>query len=80
MIDFDEAAALLKCEPAKLEALLRSGELPGAKFGRSWVIPREAFMQRLNELALQQAAERRAPKSSVQCVAGRRNARPDLSA
>ena len=48
----DEVAALLDCEPKTVEMKVRAGELPGVKFGRSWVFPRDALMQRLNDMAL----------------------------
>lgn len=55
----DQAAELLQCDRDTAAARLASGELPGLKFGRSWVIPADAFMRRINELAIIQAEERR---------------------
>jgi len=78
MLELTEAADLIKCEIARLEELLRSGELPGVKFGRSWVVPKEAFIARVNEIALAQSAERRAPKQPVPTT-GRRRPRPILN-
>ncbi|MDO8770465.1 MAG: helix-turn-helix domain-containing protein [Burkholderiaceae bacterium] len=67
MIDFDspvysveDVAKILCCEPATVTAHLSTGYLPGLKFGRSWVIPVEAFVQRINELAISLVSERRA--------------------
>jgi len=48
----DEVAALLDCEPTTIEEKARRRELPGLKIGRSWIFPKEALMQRLNEIAL----------------------------
>lgn len=55
MSDFlklEEIAEMLQCEPETVLECARSGKLPAVKFGRSWVFPREAFFQRINELAL----------------------------
>ncbi|MNL84786.1 Helix-turn-helix domain protein [compost metagenome] len=45
-------ADLLDCEPSTVEEKARNHELPGVKIGRSWLFPRQALMQRLNEMAL----------------------------
>lgn len=49
-----EVAALLRCEPETIEERTRRRELPGLRFGRSWMYPREALIQVLNKLAMQQ--------------------------
>ena len=46
-----------------------AGDLPGVKIGRSWVFPEAALLQRLNDMALEGAAVRRAP-STIAAVAG----------
>jgi excisionase family DNA binding protein len=51
-----EVATILDCTQASVEAHLRSGRLPGLKFGRSWVVPIEAFNTAINALALDEAA------------------------
>lgn len=57
-----EAAAALGCAETTVRELARKGELPALQFGNGgWVFPVEALSQRLNELAIQQAAERRKP-------------------
>ena len=48
----EQVAELLQCDVLTLEDKARNGELPGLKVGRSWVFPREALLQRLNEMAL----------------------------
>ena len=53
----DEVADLLECEPKTIEEKLRRGELPGVKFGRSWMLPRQALMETLNDLARKNLAE-----------------------
>lgn len=60
----DEVAEILGCTPAVAVEQIRRGDLPGLKFGRSWLIPAQAFHQRLNELALEVASERRAARQS----------------
>ena len=76
----DEVAKLLDCEPTTVQARALSGELPGLKFGRGWVFPREALMARLNTMAQEQAAERRgqraAPLAAVAIPAPRNRRRP----
>jgi len=49
-----EVAELLDCELSTVEEKARSRELPGVKIGRSWIFPRQALLQRLNEIALAQ--------------------------
>lgn len=55
----EEAAAILECTPLSVESNLRSGRLPGVKFGRSWVLPVEAFVQQINNLAIAEATAKR---------------------
>lgn len=55
----DEAAAILGCAIETVEERIANGDLPGIKFGRSPVLPRGAFNQRLDEMALEEAAKRR---------------------
>lgn len=55
----EEAAVILDCQPETAVERIVSGELPGIKFGRSWILPRDAFSQRLNEIALEESAQRR---------------------
>lgn len=72
----DEAAALLGCSPKTVEEMARDGRLPGLKPGGSWVFPAGALARALDELAMQEAAQRRkkpAPAAVAQqpAVAGR---------
>lgn len=55
----DEVAAILKCTPTSVEDNLRSGRLPGVKFGRSWALPVQAFIQHINDLAISEATAKR---------------------
>jgi excisionase family DNA binding protein len=59
IIEIDEAAAILKCSVETLTDNLRSGHLPGLKLGVPWIIPRQAFYARLNEIAVEEAVRRR---------------------
>ena len=79
MLELEEAAMLLKCEPSRIEEMLRDGTLAGIKAGRSWALPRDAFVHRLTELALEQAAQRRKPPVSRSPMPSRRRVRPVLS-
>lgn len=60
-LSVDQAAELLLCTPDTVRDMLRSGRLAGVKVGRDWVLPAGAFYARLDELAIEQAAELRTP-------------------
>jgi excisionase family DNA binding protein len=47
-----EVATLLDCEPATVQEKARNADLPGLKYGRSWVFPRAALMEALHTKAL----------------------------
>lgn len=55
----DEVARICRCEPETVVVRIEAGDIPGLKLGRGWIIPCEAFKQRLNELALEEAHNRR---------------------
>lgn len=57
----DQAAELLRCAPKTVQARARAGDLPGLKWGEDWIFPAGAFFARLDEIALEEAAERRKP-------------------
>jgi hypothetical protein len=62
------AAQLLDCQPGTIEDRCRDGTLPGTKWGTGWVLPTAAFLQRVNEIALEESArlrERPAPRAVV---------------
>lgn len=69
VLDVDTAAQLLRCEPSTVRERLRQGDLPGVKLGTDWVLPAGALLQRLDELALEESARRRAPTPAPQAVA-----------
>ncbi|WP_280192859.1 hypothetical protein [Delftia sp. PS-11] len=54
-----DLTALLTCDTETAAARLKSGDLPGTKFGRGWIVPRQALFERLNEKAHEEAAARR---------------------
>jgi hypothetical protein len=60
ILTIEQVAELLQCDPDTAAVQFNAGQLPGVKFGRRWVIPAQAFYERLHVLALEQAAERRA--------------------
>lgn len=74
-----EVAGELECSEDKVREALNTGDLPGVKYGRDWVVPADALRQRLVEKALTEAAERRAAKPSaaevVMAASKRRQAR-----
>lgn len=61
VFDSAEAATLLRCAISTVEERARKGDLPGLKFGDGWIFPAQALVARLNQLALEEAARRRAP-------------------
>lgn len=55
----EAVAKLLHCSPKTVEDRLRSGDLPGHKFGEGWVLPTRALIERVNEIAVEQMLARR---------------------
>lgn len=55
----DEVTATLGCTEETVVNNIELGNLAALKIGRSWIFPRAAFDQRLNEWALDMAARRR---------------------
>lgn len=70
-----EVAKILLCDDETAAERVNKGDLPGVKFGRSWVIPAAAFFQRLNELALEEAERRRKEREGAQQEAAAKGAR-----
>ncbi len=60
ILNTDELAKLLGCDKETAAKRIIAGDLPGSKFGRDWIIPRRALIERINEMAMKDAAERRA--------------------
>lgn len=61
----DEVADLLQCDVVTVEGKLRRGELPGIKPGRSWMCPRVALLDVLNQQARENIAIRPAALPTV---------------
>lgn len=59
ILDVTQVAEALQCEPARAEQALRTGDLPGLQYGRSWIVPESALAARLHEKALEEAERRR---------------------
>lgn len=66
ILTVDDLAELFACDKETAAARLTSGDLPGVKVGRGWIIPRQALFERLNEKATEEAAARRAQWASAQ--------------
>lgn len=60
ILTVDDLAELFACDKETASARLKCGDLPGVKVGRGWIIPRQALFERLNEMAREEAAARRA--------------------
>lgn len=58
-IEIDEACSFLKCSKPRLLQALETGSIPGVRLDQTWVIPRLAFFQAINELAIREAEARR---------------------
>lgn len=83
ILSVPELAALLHCSTYTVVERARKGDLPGVKFGEGWVFPRQALLQYVNEVALEEArTRRRRPKYEPNIGAAptdrRRRPPPDL--
>lgn len=54
----------LQCSEDIATQALASGDLPGVRYGRGWIVPVGALLSRLDEVALEQAAQRRAARET----------------
>ena len=79
-LTIEQAAEVLQCDADTAAVRFNSGELPGVKFGRRWVIPAPAFYRRLNELALEEAERRRSQLANDRAAAAARTRAPTASA
>jgi excisionase family DNA binding protein len=59
IIDSEQCATLLRCTADQVEELARAGEIPGLKFGRSWILIRADLLVFLAEKARAEALARR---------------------
>ncbi len=60
ILNTEELAKLLDYDKETAAKRIIAGDLPGSKFGRDWIIPRKALIDRINEMAVQDAAARKA--------------------
>ena len=56
-----DVAALLDCEQSTVQEKARNGDLPGVKFGRSWVFPKTSLLQSLHADAMRNLTPVRLP-------------------
>lgn len=61
VLDENEVAAILDCQPLTVQEKARNGELPAIKYGRSWRFPRVALLDALNRQALQHTTHKPKP-------------------
>lgn len=72
ILTVEDLALMFDCDEETASARLKCGDLPGLKVGRGWIIPRQALFERLNEMALEEAAARRARLEAARDDAQRR--------
>lgn len=75
ILTVDDLAELFACDKETAAARLTSGDLPGVKVGRGWIVPRQALFERLNEKAREEASARRAqhvPPADISKQQGKR--------
>ena len=72
-----EVADLLDCEPTTVQEKARTADLPGLKYGRSWVFPRAALMEALHAKALARTPAKAEPVATF-IKQGQRKAPPVL--
>ncbi|WP_071954894.1 helix-turn-helix domain-containing protein [Delftia sp. HK171] len=66
ILTVSDLAEILNCDAETVATRLISGDLPGTKIGRGWIIPTQALLERLNEKALDESAERRQERDITQ--------------
>ena len=66
----EQVAELLHCHVQTVQEWTRVGKLPGIKPGRSWIYPRQALLDALNEMA------RAKPESNVRTLAVAQRGKP----
>ena len=72
----DEVAEILDCEPVTVEEKARTGELPGVKFGRSWIFPKTALLECLHTKALENTKPRTTVSPAARAVTNTAKRRP----
>ena len=69
----EDMAKVLDCDPETVQARQRDRDLPGVKFGRSWLCPKSALLEVLHEKAMANMCK---PLPEAKAVS--RAARPSL--
>lgn len=64
ILTIEDLATLFACDKETAAARLKCGDFPGIKVGRGWIIPRAALFERINEMAREESATRRAELGS----------------
>lgn len=67
-INAEQCAELLYCTEQRIEELTRTGELPGMKFGRSWMYVKADLLAYIADRARKEAEERRQGECQDFCV------------
>lgn len=78
VINSDECAELLLCSTEHVEELARNGEIPGLKFGRSWIFVYRDLLDFLADKARDEADSRRSRRSTAHQVGTTRTRRGRL--
>ncbi|WP_432706564.1 helix-turn-helix domain-containing protein [Delftia acidovorans] len=76
ILTVEDLAKLFACDKETAAARLTTGDLPGVKVGRGWIIPRQALFERLNEKAREESAARRAQQANALELAQNRGRDP----
>ena len=63
-----EVAQMLACTEETVEIAARDGRLPGLQYGRGWVFPAEALIERLNAQARDRKPRETPAPSAVHCT------------
>lgn len=59
VINAEQCAQLLQCTEQRVEELTRNGDLPGMKYGRSWIFVKADLLVYIAERARKESEERR---------------------
>jgi len=86
VLNAQDVADMLDCTLDTINAKFAAGELPGLKFGRSWIAPTDSLIECLNAMArntpkpAQEAATIVVKATALEAKKPRRKPAPDLPA
>lgn len=60
ILNLQKVAEMLGCTPRTVEDYARAGRFPGAKFGDGWVFVLDLIIDTVRQIAIEEAAARRA--------------------